>query len=60
MTIDDLNERLKTVPGKAQLHFYGSGINIDIIAEWKEGPDQPMRRVVASLGGALTTTGVVQ
>jgi hypothetical protein len=58
--VDDFTERLKLVPGKAELFFYGSGVNIDLVAEWREGPDQPMRRVIASLGGALTTGGPVQ
>ena len=59
MTTDDLTERLKLVPGKAKLFFYGSAPNIDIVAEWSEG-DQPMRRVIISLGGALAMGGPIQ
>lgn len=59
MTTDDLTERLKLVPGKANLFFYGAAPNIDVVAEWREG-EQPMRRVIISLGGALACGGPVQ
>lgn len=59
MTVDDLTERIRLAPGKANLFFYGSAPNIDIVAEWREG-DQPMRRVIISLGGALAMAGPVQ
>ena len=59
VTIDDLTERLRLVPGKANLFFYGSAPNIDIVAEWREG-EQPMRRVVISLGGVFAVGGPVQ
>lgn len=59
MTVDDLTERIKNTPGKANLFFYGSGPNIDVVAEWREG-EQPMRRVIVSLGGALAIGGPLQ
>lgn len=59
MNIDDIQDRLKQAPGKANLFFYGNGVNIDIVAEWREG-DQPMRRIIFSLPGALTCGGPLQ
>jgi len=59
MTIDDVTERIKQVPGKANLFYYANGVNIDIVAEWREG-DQPMRRTIFALPSALALGGPLQ
>lgn len=59
MTVDDIAERIKQCPGKANVFYYGNGVNIDIVAEWREG-EQPMRRVIFSLPSALAMGGPLQ